>query len=49
MLTRRIAKLAAALLFALTLALPLAPATAAQSSTYRCALKTDGTLCCWGW
>ena len=49
MLTRRIAKLAAALLFALTLALPLAPATATQSSTYRCALKTDGTLCCWGW
>jgi hypothetical protein len=33
MFTRRIAKLAAALLFALTLALPFAPAAHAQSTT----------------
>ena len=48
MLTRRIAKRALTLLFALTLALPLAPAAAAQSSTYSCVRKTDGTLWCWG-
>jgi hypothetical protein len=48
MLTRRIAQLAAALLFALTVALPLTPAAAAQSSAYSCTRKTDGTLWCWG-
>jgi hypothetical protein len=48
MFTRRIATLAAALLLALTLALPFTPAAAAQSSAYSCTRKTDGTLWCWG-